>query len=210
MESTAGTDVLDLDPVGGRHRHLRIGPKVWDRMMLKTPWGETVGRDMVADCHINGRSALELMDVRVPERGPPTAVVTWMGAADDRALRCYARAVEHAQTHLARQADKALDLEANREPIVREAAEATVYRLIKTSERSGVPHGDMISDVVADVLDRDGTDGGLGSRLDGRNPGQRERNETGPHQSKTSTDGVNIDIDDVDGVSNELFADGGE
>lgn len=158
FDSVSGVECLDLDPVSNDHRHLRVGTDVWDDLVVKSPWGSEVGTESLQEITVNGRSGYEIMDLRVPEDGPPTAVATWMGEADSATLRTYKAAVTVARRRLSRQAERATVMEANRHTIVREAAERVVTQMIRTSERSGLPHGDEIESTVSEVMSEYGLD----------------------------------------------------
>ena len=158
FDTVSGVECLDLDPVSNDHRHLRVGTDVWDDLVVKSPWGSTVGTESLQEITVNGRSGYEIMDLRVPEDGPPTAVATWMGEADSATLRTYKAAVTVARKRLSRQAERATVMEANRHTLVREAAERVVTQMIRTAERSGLPHGDEIEATVSDVLSEYGLD----------------------------------------------------
>jgi hypothetical protein len=156
-----GVEILELDPVGNRHRHLRLGNQLWDDLVVRSPWGTTVGTEELQQVSVNGRTGYELMDLQNPDDGPPTCVATWMGEASAAELRTYKYAVVEARKRLSRKANQAIAQEAARESIVREAAERVVVGMIRTSERSGVPHGDEVEDAVDDVLGDMGLDSPL-------------------------------------------------
>ena len=182
LTEVRGVEILDLDPVTDSHRHLRVGNKLWDDMEVQTPWGETAGESDLRRCSINGRQGFEVMDMRI-EDGRPTCVATWMGEASGTEMRTFKSAYRHAHSRLARRADKATMLRANQGEIAREAAEEVVYRLITTSEESGMPNGSEIEGVVSDVL----SDAGLNSPLDEDRRDARIETDTEP-STKTETE----------------------
>jgi hypothetical protein len=80
VSSVTGVEILDMDPVTGDHRHLRVGHEAFSKMKLLTPWGKEADTTDLQRCTINGRAGYELMDLRVPEgRDYPVAFVTWLG-----------------------------------------------------------------------------------------------------------------------------------
>jgi len=152
-DSPKGVELMELDPVSHDHRHLRLGRELFDDMEVYSPYGEVVGTEELQPTTVNGATGYELMDFRVPEGGPPQCVATWMGEASAAEMRSYKSAVEYARKRLSKQADKAVALEANREAIVREAAERVMTAMIRDAERSGTPHADEIHVAVDDVLE---------------------------------------------------------
>lgn len=162
-----GVEVLEIDPVTGQHRHIRVGNNVWDKLVVRSPWGDygtaqTIGVDDLQRCEINGRSGYELMDFRIRPDGRPECTATWLGEEGSGAeFRTYKNAYRYAHKRLSKRANRAKMLRANQGEIAREAAEKVVYRLVVTSEKSGMPHGEEVENVVDGVLD----DFGLGSPL---------------------------------------------
>lgn len=152
MHSPSGHEILDLDPVTSEHRHVRIGRDLWDEFEITSPWSEEVSKADLQQCSVNGRSGYEVMDLRIPENGPPTAVVPWLGDASAAQLRAYRYAFVSAHRRLSKQANKAMAQEASRSEIIRESAQRVVTEMIRDAERSGMPHGDEIEQAVDDVL----------------------------------------------------------
>lgn len=152
FRSPSGVEVLDLDPVGHSHRHLRVGSDVWGDLEVRSPWGSECTTADLQDITLNGRTGYEVADFRVLPDGTPRCVATWMGEADGSALRTYKYAVVHARERLSKRAQANMAKEAAREQIVTEAAERVVASMIRESERSGVPNGEQIQDAVGDVL----------------------------------------------------------
>lgn len=149
--SVSAVGVLDLDPVTSEHRHLHVGADLWNDLRVLSPWGSEVGSEELQKSTINGVSGYELMDLRI-EDGQPVAVATWMGESDAATLRTYKYAVSYARQRLAKQAERAIAMEASREAIVREVAERVVTHMIRTAERSGLPAGEQIEGVVGEVM----------------------------------------------------------
>jgi hypothetical protein len=191
-EDPIGQEIDDRDPVGHRHRHLRLGPELVEKLEVMSPWGEEVSINSLQDVTINGRSGYECMDFRVTPDGTPTCVATWMGEESSTQFRTYKNAYSYAHKRLARRADKKSMLRANQGEIVREACERAITELIRTSERSGMPHGEEIDAVVRDVMD----DAGLGDPLDN----DRDRRDRG---------GVERDDDDADRRDHDRREDSG-
>ena len=162
FESIDGVEVLDLDPITGHHRHVRVGNSLWADLDVRSPWGTSVGQDDLQPCTVNGHHGYEVMDFRITSDGTPTCVATWLGESSGAAFRTYKNAYRYAHKRLSRRANRATMLRANQGEIAREAAERVVYLLVKSSEQSGMPHGEEIDAVVQDVLD----DHGLGDPLD--------------------------------------------
>lgn len=176
-----GLHALDLDPVGRRHRHLRLGEEVLEELTVRTAWGENVSMDALKEISVNGEQGIEMMDFRVTEENGPVCVATWMGEADSSRLRAYSRAVIYARRRLTRRAERALTLDANREALVREAAERVVYRMIRTSEAGSMPGGEEIEGVVEDVLSDFGIErDALAEPLSEERNGGRESVESEP------------------------------
>jgi hypothetical protein len=107
--------------------------------------------DELERCSINGRSGFEVMDFRI-EDGTPVCVATWLGESSGAAFRTYKNAFRFAHNRLSKRANRATMLRSNQGQIAREAAERVVFRMIQTSEQSGIPHGEEIDGVVNDVL----------------------------------------------------------
>jgi len=156
LHSISGVELWDHDPVTDEHRHLRVGSDLWADLVVRTPWGETVRKSKLKKCKINGVSGYECMDFRVREDGTPVAVSTWLGESDSSMLRTYRNALVYSRRRLNRKAERAMMMDANREAIIREAAEKVVYRMIIASEKSGMPGGDEIQPAVREVLDEMG------------------------------------------------------
>lgn len=153
VDSPQGHEILDLNPVTNDHRHVRIGRELWDDFEIESPWSDDVSKADLQECTVNGRSGFEVMDLRVPDHGPPTAVVPWLGEASASQIRTYRYAFVAAHRRLSKQANKAMAQEAARSEIIREAAERVVTEMIRDAERSGVPNGEEIEGAVDDVLD---------------------------------------------------------
>jgi hypothetical protein len=205
-----GVDLLDLDPVSGRHRHLRVGPRVWEQTTILSPWGDEVDVEDLNRVEINGRQGYEVMDYRTPddelglrsaddERPTPTCVATWMGdeEVDSARLRAYRSTVEYARDRLAEDAQRAVTLRANLGNIAREAAEKMVVEHIAAAESSSAPSGDAIQTTVEDVLDEWGFDDPLDDgdrdeqdddRVDRGEREQRDGRLPGPDPTETTTD----------------------
>jgi hypothetical protein len=169
--------MLDLDPVSGDHRHVRIGRSLWDETTIRTPWGEETTVEDLNRCQINGRQGFECMDLRVTDDGP-VCVATWLGEADSAMLRTYRAAVTTARERLSRKARRNAEIEANAAEIAREAAEESVMWLIRTSDDTGVPSPTEIEDVVDRVVSEQGIDDPLRpDDLDPERSGSRRRGD---------------------------------
>lgn len=151
-ETIEGIAVLEQNPVTHDHRHLSVGSSIWSDLVVKSPWGSIASTADLQPCTVNGRSGYELMDFHLLEDGTPCAVATWMGESSGAAFRTYKNAFRYAHNRLAKRANRATMLRANQGQIAREAAERVVYEMIRTSERSGMPHGEEVESVVDDVL----------------------------------------------------------
>jgi len=147
-----GVEVLDLDPVGDDHRHLRIGRDLWDSVEVRSPWGSETSTSALRSCSINGRTGYEVMGLRVEQDGTLVVVSTALGDMSAVELRTYESALEYAQTRLSRRANRGIALRANLSHVAREAAERVVLSMVRTSEESGMPDGDRIEETVDDVL----------------------------------------------------------
>ena len=192
-DSPQGQEILEFNPIGNSHRHLRIGSELWDDLIVRSPWGEQVTTNELQHCSVNGASGYELMDLRVPENGPPQCVATWMGEASGSMLRTYQMSVRHARRRLAKDAYRNLGREANRENIVREAAERVIVDMIRTSEDSGIPSGDEIRNAVDDVMDSmEDMDPMMPDRVqeqDGYQPGGSDASNGTEPERETRTNG---------------------
>jgi len=169
--SPRGVEVLDLDPVSGDIRHLRIGPSLWEGVEVRTPYGEEVDTSSLKRVSINGRTGVECMDMRAdPDRGL-VCVSTHLGEMSSVELRTYRSSLSYAQTRLSERANEAVALRANMGGLVREGVERITYEMVRESETSGVPHGDRIEEAVEDIigsidLDSEPDLGDSGSDLD--------------------------------------------
>lgn len=189
-----GVEVLDIDPVGGDHRHLRIGWDLWDDLTVLTPWGRQTSTDDLQQCTINGRTGFELMDFRVTEDGDPVAVATWMGEADSAMLRTYKSAVTTARKRMSEKAQRNIATEANKAEIAREAAERVIMWQMRTAESSGVPNGEAMNGVIDDVLSDYGLDDplaekDLASPPRSRDPEQRDTSDVPRPENLMRNDG---------------------
>ena len=147
-----GVEVLDLDPVGDDHRHLRVGSELWEDLTVRTPWGEETGTEDLRRATINGRTGYTVLDMRVEDEEGLVCVSSTVGTLSTVELRTYEESLRYVRERLSRRANRAVALRANLGPIAREAAERVVYDLVKSSEESGMPSGDRIEQTVDDVL----------------------------------------------------------
>lgn len=148
-----GVEILDLDPVAGSHRHLRVGWDKWDDVELLSPWGGTVTLNDLSRATINGRQGFEVMDFRVRSDNTPVCMPIWPGEAPGRQIKSYRLAFWRAKTKLSRKADQYDALRASHGEIAREVASNVVLAMIRTAEESGMPNGDKIQEAVDDVMD---------------------------------------------------------
>jgi len=188
LHSPDGVEVWDHDPITDSHRHLRVGPDLWDDIVVRSPWGSVEHTGKLKQVTINGVSGYEMMDFRVSEDGTPVAVTTWLGEADSSMLRTYRSALRYSRKRLSRKAEQAIMQDANREAIIRETAERVIYRMIRNSERSGMPGGDEIQPAVSEVME----DMGLGDPLaaDDLGDGRGDRDVTRPQPEVEETEEV--------------------
>lgn len=185
ISSVNGVEVFDLDPVGGDHRHVRVGYDMWENMTVLTPWGQETSTDDLQRCTINGRSGYELMDLRVPDHSEyPVAVSTWMGEADSSMLRTYKAAVVTARKRMSKKAQRNMAIEANKSEIAREAAERVTMWQIRNTEHNRVPNGDAMEGVIDDVL----SDYGMGDPLTQDDVAQDQREREPEDRDDTAPD----------------------
>jgi len=161
LRDERGVEVLDLDPVSDDHRHLRIGPELWDSATVVSPWGEETGTEDLRVCSINGRTGYVAQDVRVDAERGLIVVSSTVGELSSVELETYSGALEYVRSRLARRANRAVALRGSIGLVAQEAAERVVVDLVRESETSGVPSGDKIQQTVEEVvggldLDRDG------------------------------------------------------
>lgn len=212
FRTVEGVEVWDVDPVTGSHRHLRLGGKLYDDLVVKSPWGSVISKEELTDCTVNGRKGVEMMDFRVLEDGTPVCVAPWVGEASGAQMRTYRRAFNYARQRLARRAEKASLYRANIGELARESAERMVAKHVVRSESTGIPHGDQIDSVIEEVMRdaglNDPLDLDLGDRPDdlGRDLAHEpEDRESADPRTNGHDDGAR-DAGDVEGVA---AADGG-
>jgi len=147
-----GVEVLDLDPVGDDHRHLRVGPDLWETLTVRTPWGQETGTEDLRRATVNGRTGYVVLDMRVSEDDGLSCVSSTVGSLSTVEMRTYRESLRYVRRRLSRRANRAVALRSNLGPIAQEASERVVYELVRQSEESGMPEGAKIEETVEDVL----------------------------------------------------------
>lgn len=152
-----GTYIVEIDPKDGDYRLLKIGPSLWEDLVVESPRETVGGVDDLSRITLNGRPGVEVLAIDVPdedESRPPVATGNWLAGATAADVRSYRSTVEYVRTSLAARADRATQLRANLSTMVREASEEVVCEIIRTAEREGIAEGDRIEGVVEDVVEQ--------------------------------------------------------
>jgi len=152
LRDERGIEVLDLDPVGDDHRHLRVGPDLWETLTVRTPYGDKTGTEDLRTMTCNGRTGYVVLDMRVSEEDGLSCVSSTVGSLSTVEMRTYRESLRYVRERLSRRANRAVALRSNLGPIAQEASERVVYELVRQSEESGMPEGEMIEETVEDVL----------------------------------------------------------
>lgn len=110
------------------------------------------------------------------------AVASWMAGATDKEIRATEFAVQDIKRNLSIQADRAYDLEVNQESIIRAALSEVANDMIRTSQGVRVPNGDLISESINKILDREVPDALETAKK------QAEKDNDAPTQNDTQND----------------------
>lgn len=86
------------------------------------------------------------------------AVASWMAGSDNREIRAAEHSIRNIKQKLSLEADRAFDMQVNQESILRSALSEISNRMIQTSQGVRLPDGDLVSDVISEILDRETPD----------------------------------------------------